>query len=237
MTVAGATQGIESADVPNLFVRLGQAGLIAVIRAANARDAVRAVEALLAGGIPAVELTFSTPGAVEALAEVRQRHGDDVLIGAGTIREPAQADAAARAGANFLVSAYVGQDVLAAMIATGLPVAPGVFTPSEVAQALDAGAHVVKLFPASSGGPRHLRALRGPFPGLQVIPTGGIEIDALATWFNEGALAVGIGSELTARSLLEEGRWDEITRRAGLFTAAAVAARGGGTPAGDGRTT
>jgi len=111
------------------------------------------------------------------------------------------------------------------MLATGLPAAPGVFTPSEVAQALDAGAQAVKLFPAVTGGPRHLRALRGPFPGLRVIPTGGIGIDDLAAWFAAGALAIGIGSELAPRELVHEGRWSEITRLAQRFRTAAEAAR------------
>ncbi len=208
------------------FARIAAAGLIAVIRAERAEDAVRVAGALLDGGIPAVELTFSTPGAAEALAEVRRAYGGDVLIGAGTIREPAQVEAAVRAGAAFLVTAHLRHDVLAAMLATGLPVAPGVFTPSEVAQALDAGARVVKLFPASTGGPRHLRALRGPFPGLRAIPTGGIGIDDLPAWFGAGALAVGIGGELAPRELVRDGRWDEITRLAERFAAAARSARG-----------
>lgn len=207
------------------FGRIRAAGLIAVIRASRPDEAVRVAGALLAGGIPAVELTFSTPGAAEALAEVRRRYGEEVLIGAGTIREPAQVEAAVRAGAAFLVTAHLRLDLLAAMLQTGLPVAPGVFTPSEVAQALDAGAQAVKLFPASTGGPRHLRALLGPFPGLRVIPTGGIGIDDLVGWFAAGALAVGIGSELAPRELVSTGRWDEITRLAERFAAAARAAR------------
>ncbi len=207
------------------FGRIRAAGLIAVIRASRPDEAVRVAGALLAGGIPAVELTFSTPGSAEALAEVRRRYGEEVLIGAGTIREPAQVEAAVRAGAAFLVTAHLRLDLLAAMLQTGLPVAPGVFTPSEVAQALDAGAQAVKLFPASTGGPRHLRALLGPFPGLRVIPTGGIGIDDLGGWFAAGALAVGIGSELAPRELVSTGRWDEITRLAERFAAAARAAR------------
>jgi 2-dehydro-3-deoxyphosphogluconate aldolase/(4S)-4-hydroxy-2-oxoglutarate aldolase len=214
-----------AATVTDPYGRLREAGLIAVIRASRPDEAVRVAGALLAGGIPAVELTFSTPGAAEALAEVRQRYGDEVLIGAGTIREPGQVDAAVHAGAAFLVTAHLRADLLAAMLQTGLPVAPGVFTPSEVAQALDAGAQAVKLFPASTGGPRHLRALMGPFPGLRVIPTGGIGIDDLGTWFAAGALAVGIGSELAPRELVAAGRWDEITRLAESFAAAARAAR------------
>ena len=111
------------------------------------------------------------------------------------------------------------------MLATNLPVVPGVLTPSEVALALDEGAEVVKLFPASLGGPRYLRTLRGPFPELQVIPTGGIGIADLASWFKAGALAVGIGSEIAPRELVQDGRWAEISRLAADFAAIARAAR------------
>ena len=197
--------------------RLGEAGLIAVVRADDGGQAVRVAGALLEGGISAIELTFTTPGAGEALAEARHAYGDAILLGAGTIREGAQLDLAVRAGAEFLVTPHLQPDLLQAMLATGLPVLPGVFTPSEVAQALHLGAEAVKLFPASTGGPGHLRALRGPFPGLQAVPTGGIEIDHLAAWFAAGALAVGVGSELCARTLVQEGNWPEIARRARRF--------------------
>ncbi|WP_052890121.1 bifunctional 4-hydroxy-2-oxoglutarate aldolase/2-dehydro-3-deoxy-phosphogluconate aldolase [Thermogemmatispora carboxidivorans] len=208
-----------------IFARLAQAALIAVVRAEQPEHAVRVTGALLAGGIQAVELTFTTPGAAEALAAARQTYGDAVLLGAGTIREPAQVTASVQAGVDFLVSAHLRADLLQAMLATGLPALPGVFTPSEVAQALEAGAEVVKLFPASTAGPGHLRALRGPFPGLQVVPTGGIDIEDLPRWFAVGALAIGVGSELVPRSLMQEGRWDEITSRAMRFAAAARSAR------------
>jgi len=216
---------MRSGPEDDTFARLRQAGLIALIRADHPADAVHIAGTLLDGGLPAVELTFSTPGAADALAEVWQMYGEKVLIGAGTIREPAQVDVAVRAGAAFLVSAHLRHDVLAAMLATGLPAAPGVFTPSEVAQALDAGAQAIKLFPAVTGGPRHLRALHGPFPGLRVIPTGGIGIDDLGAWFAAGALAIGIGSELAPRELVQEGRWSDIKRLAERFGAAAHAAR------------
>jgi 2-dehydro-3-deoxyphosphogluconate aldolase/(4S)-4-hydroxy-2-oxoglutarate aldolase len=184
--------------------------------------------ALLDGGVSAVEITFTTPGAAAALAEVHDRYGERVLLGAGTLREPAQVEQAVRAGARFLVSAHLRPGVLAAMLDSGLPAAPGVFTPSEVAQALDAGAAAVKLFPASTGGPRHLRALRGPFPDLQVIPTGGIDVGDVAPWLAAGAFAVGVGSELAPRALMSEGRWDEIAARARRFMQAAREA--GGAP-------
>lgn len=213
-------------SIPPGFQRLHAAGLIAVVRAGRPEHAVRVAGALLAGGVWAIELTFTTPGTAEALAEVRETYGGDVLLGAGTIREPAQVEAAVTAGVDFLVTAHLRFDVLVAMLASGLPCTPGVFTPTEVGQALDAGAQVVKLFPASTGGPDHLRALRGPFPNLQVIPTGGIDTTNIHTWFAAGALAVGAGGELVSCTALEAGDWDDITRRAEGFAEATRSARG-----------
>ena len=209
------------------YAPLQQAGLVAVVRAEQPELVVRLAAALMAGGIRAIELTFTIPGAAEALTEVRRIHGDAVLLGAGTIREPSQIEVAVRAGADFLVTPHLRPDLLAAMLATGLPAIPGVLTPSEVAAALDAGAEVVKLFPASAMGPGYLRSLRGPFPNLRAVPTGGIDAPDLADWFGAGALAVGVGSELAPRALLAEGRWAELTARASRFIEAARVARAG----------
>lgn len=207
------------------WARLEQAGIIAVVRADQPAQAVQVTKSLLDGGIRAIELTFTTPGVAEAMAEVRNTYGDAILLGAGTIREPAQVEAAVQAGADFLVSAYIRPDTLQVMLATGLPTLPGVFTPAEVGRALDAGAEAVKIFPASTAGPDHLRALRGPFPGLRVVPTGGIGLDNLQAWFAAGALAVGVGGEMVSRKLMQESRWDEITRQALQFVEAARLAR------------
>jgi 2-dehydro-3-deoxyphosphogluconate aldolase/(4S)-4-hydroxy-2-oxoglutarate aldolase len=207
------------------FSRLHEAAIIAVVRAGARDEAVRVAGALLEGGVYAVEITFTTPGAAEALATIRDTYGDSVLLGAGTIRAPAQVEEAVQAGARFLMSAHLRTDVAEAMLATQLPAAPGVFTPSEVAQALDLGAEVVKLFPASTGGVKHLRSLRGPFPDLRVIPTGGIDVDDIAAWFAAGAIAVGVGGELVPRQLLAAGQWEEVTCRAKRFIAAANRAR------------
>jgi len=206
------------------FARLADARLVAVVCADRPELAVRVAKALLDVGLAIIEFTFTTPGAAEALAAVRATYGERVVLGAGTIREPAQVDAAVRVGADFLVTAHLRPDLLAAMLATSLPVAPSVFTPSEVARALDAGAEVVKLFPASTGGPAHLKALRGPFSELRIIPTGGIDLANATSWLAAGALAVGGGGELLSRALMRDVRWDEITERTRRFVAATGAA-------------
>lgn len=199
--------------------RLAVARAIAVVRARDGEEAVRIAEALHAGGLEAIELTFTTPGVAEALLEIRQLLGDGLLLGAGTITVSGQAEAAAAAGADFLVSPHLDPVVLESMLGTGLLSAPGVLTPSEVAAALRTGAEVVKLFPASTVGVAHLKALLAPFPGLRVIPTGGIDIDAAVEWLAAGAVAVGLGGRLLPRGLREAGDWHAISENAARLLA------------------
>ena len=203
------------------LARLGQARLVAVLRVPRPELVEPAVDALVAGGLTAVELTFTTPGVAAELDAARRRH-PDILLGAGTIRSHEEAAAAADAGADFLVMPHLDRDLLGACLATGLPSMPGVFTASELAAALGAGAEVVKLFPAGTGGPAHMRALLGPFPGVPVVPTGGIGLDDVSTWLAAGALAVGVGGELCSTELIEAGRFDELGQRAREFREVAV---------------
>jgi 2-dehydro-3-deoxyphosphogluconate aldolase / (4S)-4-hydroxy-2-oxoglutarate aldolase len=202
--------------VADAVARMGEQRLVAVVRVRLPELLEPTVDALVEGGVGAIELTFTTPGLEPELARTRERH-PGVLLGAGTIREPDQARAAAAAGADFLVTPHLERGLLDACLATGVPTLPGVFTPSEVAAALEAGAQLVKLFPAGSAGPAHLRALLGPFPGLRVVPTGGIGLGDIRAWLEAGAHAVGVGGELCSTELIEAGRFDELTRRALLF--------------------
>jgi len=200
--------------------RLREARVIAVLRTPDADSAVRAAEALVAGGVRAIELTFTTPGAADALRRARELLPDEVVVGAGTIRDLAQLDAALDAGAEFLVTPHLDAELLTAMLDSGRPALPGTFTPTEVAAALAAGARAVKLFPASAVGPAYLKALRGPFPDVQVVPTGGIGPADVQPWLDAGAVAVGAGGELCPASLVAEGRWDELSAAAARFLAA-----------------
>lgn len=190
--------------------RLRSAEAVAVVRARDGGEALHAVDALSRGGLRAIELTFTTPGVADAIAEARLRLDAGTLLGAGTITTVAQAEAAVAAGADFLVSPHLDPPLLDGMLATGRLCVPGVFTPSEVAAALRHGAIVVKLFPASTAGIEHLKALFGPFPGLQVVPTGGITVATARAWLDAGAAAVGLGGELLPRRLRDAGAWDEI---------------------------
>jgi 2-dehydro-3-deoxyphosphogluconate aldolase / (4S)-4-hydroxy-2-oxoglutarate aldolase len=212
-------------SVPPAVAPLAEAGVIAVIRASSPDGAVRAVDALVAGGITGIEITYSTPDVPRALTAVRERHGDDVALGAGTVLSAAQAHEAARAGADFLVSPGIDDDVAAAMVATGATVMLGALTPTEVLRALRLGAHAVKIFPGSMGGPSYLRALRGPFPTLAAMPTGGVSADNLGEWLRSGAFAVGAGGELASAADIDAGRWEAIEANAQRFRAALTEAR------------
>lgn len=214
---AGATATRSAAGI---VTRLRDARVVAVVRARDGEEAIRIAEALHAGGLAAIELTFTTPGVAEAIVETRRRLGDGLLLGAGTITTAQQAQDAAGAGADFLVSPHLDPDLLRAQMATGLLSIPGVLTPSEVAAALRAGAALLKLFPASTVGVGHLQALFGPFPGLAVMPTGGIAVEDVPRWLRAGALAVGIGGELLPRTLRDAGAWEEITANAARMLAA-----------------
>ena len=182
-----------------------------------------AVDALVKGGVSVVELTFTTPGVENALRRVREAHG----ASAKPEREhpdPRQVELAHSFGAELPRGAEPSVEVLAATLDTGLPSVPGVFRPSEVSQALDIGAEVVELFPASTGGIDHFKALLGPFPGLDIVPTGGVGLGNIARWLSAGAFAVGVGGELCSQALIRAGDWSEITSRARRFTEAVHAA-------------
>ncbi|WP_375426127.1 bifunctional 4-hydroxy-2-oxoglutarate aldolase/2-dehydro-3-deoxy-phosphogluconate aldolase [uncultured Friedmanniella sp.] len=205
---------------------LRRATVVAVLRAPSAAAALGATEALLAGGVRGIEITYSTPDAAEVIAELRRRHGNEVYLGAGTVLTSAHARESVDAGAQFLVSPGTRPELAAAMLGTGVTVLSGALTPSEVMVAVDAGVHVVKLFPASLGGPAFLRSLRGPFPDVPFVPTGGVNADNLAEWLAAGAVAVGAGSELCSSAAMAAGDWETITATARQFSAAVRAARG-----------
>jgi 2-dehydro-3-deoxyphosphogluconate aldolase/(4S)-4-hydroxy-2-oxoglutarate aldolase len=174
---------------------LAAARVIAVVRATKAETAVRTADALIEGGVRAIELTFTTPGVADALAELVRRH-PDALIGAGTVTDTEQVAVAADGGAGFLVSPGSPLALVGEMVATGLTTIAGCLTPTEILGALGAGAHAIKVFPAEAVGPGYLSALRGPFPNLKLIPTGGIGPGDVSRWIEAGAMAVGMGGAL-----------------------------------------
>ncbi|MDV6270874.1 bifunctional 4-hydroxy-2-oxoglutarate aldolase/2-dehydro-3-deoxy-phosphogluconate aldolase [Rhodococcus globerulus] len=193
------------------------AGVLAVLRAPSPEAAISAVGALVAGGVTGIEITYSTPDATEVIRELRRTHGENITLGAGTVLTAAQADEAVDAGATFLVSPGTEAALASAMLSTGAAVLLGAMTPSEVMEASRLGAHVVKLFPASLGGPSFLKALRGPFPEVPLIPTGGVNAANIGEWVAAGAVAVGAGGDLCSASAMAQGRWDVIEDTARIF--------------------
>lgn len=207
------------------LARARATGVLAVLRAPSPELALEASEAIIRGGITGIEVTFSTPDAPSVIRELIARHGDAAYIGAGTVTTAEQATLAADAGAEFLVSPGTLPALTRAMLDTGRVVMTGAMTPSEVMGALDLGVDVIKIFPASLGGPAYLGALRGPFPDAPLMPTGGVNPDNLAAWFAAGAVAVGAGGDLANSASIAASDWDDIEQRSVRFAGSLAAAR------------
>ncbi len=205
--------------------RLTEAGLIAIIRARRTDQVLPLAEALLAGGLRAIEVTFSTPNALEALATVTARLGDRALVGVGTVLTVDQCRAALAAGTQFVVSPVARTDLIPPAHAAGRPVMLGACTPTEAQLVHEAGADFVKLFPADNLGPAFIKALRAPLPHLRIVPTGGVDLDTLEGFLRAGCPAVGVGSALVSADILARDDWPALTERARRFVAALAAAR------------
>jgi len=206
--------------------RIGEIGIIPVVRATSSEHALEAVEAIEAGGIPVVEITMTVPNAISTIREVRARSGERVLVGAGTVSNAEQARACLDAGAQFLVSPGLAVSVLELARTLGVLAIPGALTPTEVMAASEAGARAIKIFPCGSvGGPKYIKALRGPFPDLRFIPTGGVSPANAAEFFAAGAFAVGMGSDLIDALALREGRKHEVVANCRAASDAVLAAR------------
>jgi len=197
--------------------RLGEAGLVAVIRGPSPRLTIQMVDALVAGGVTGIEVTYSTPGAAEVVRNVHEKYGDRILLGMGTLTELTQPDEAKESGAGYLVSPHCDPELARIMVATGLLVMVGALTPTEVLHAYRLGSDVVKIFPGSLVGPGYLKALHGPFPQIPLMPTGGVSLANIQEWFSAGAIAVGAGSELCPSEWAKNGRFTEITHNAEMF--------------------
>lgn len=207
------------------LTKIKQIGLLAVLRGPSPDLTLQMVEALVAGGVLGIEITYTTPNAAEVVRILDQKYGEQIMLGMGTLIEPEQAAEAQAAGARFLISPHCEAALAQAMVATGLPVMIGALTPSEVMQAHRLGADVIKIFPGSLVGPSYLKSLRGPFPSIPMMPTGGVSVDNVAQWFAAGAVAVGAGSELCPTAWAKEGRFEAIVDRAKAFTQAVKAAQ------------
>jgi 2-dehydro-3-deoxyphosphogluconate aldolase/(4S)-4-hydroxy-2-oxoglutarate aldolase len=209
----------QSMHVETIIRRIGEIGIMPVIRAANPAEALRAVEAICAGGISIVEITMTVPDAPRVLREVA-RANSEFLVGAGTVLNAEQAEICIDAGARFLISPGLAPEVIRTAAIHGVLAIPGAFTPSEVMAALELGVEVIKIFPCGSGGgPSHIKALRGPFPDCRFIPTGGVSLKNAEEYFSAGAFALGIGAELADLAALRKNEPHRITEAAKSLTA------------------
>ena len=198
--------------------RLREAGIIPIIRASSSDVVLPVAEALLAAGLPVVEITMTVPQALETIGAAAKRFGDKLLLGAGTVTDAETARRAIDVGAAFLVTPGLVPEVIETAQQLNVAVLPGALTPTEIFAAFRAGGDMVKVFPIQSvGGAAYLRALRGPFPDIALVPTGGVTLDTVAELFRAGAAAVGVGSELIARDALARRDYAAIGKLAKRF--------------------
>jgi 2-dehydro-3-deoxyphosphogluconate aldolase/(4S)-4-hydroxy-2-oxoglutarate aldolase len=206
---------------------LERVGLIPVLRASSPELGHALVEAMMAGGVTVVEVTMTVPGAIGLLRELKQRHGDRLLLGSGTVTDAAQALATIEAGAEFVVSPSLHPEVIAKTKAMGKVSVPGALTPTEVITAWRAGADYVKVFPCSAmGGASYLKALLAPFPDVKLIPTGGVTLATAAEFLQAGARALGVGGDLVNAAAIAAGRPEVVTNAARAYLEVIRAARG-----------
>jgi 2-dehydro-3-deoxyphosphogluconate aldolase/(4S)-4-hydroxy-2-oxoglutarate aldolase len=210
----------------NVMERIRAIGLVPVVRAASADEALAAVEAIRAGGIPILEITLTVPGAVEIIRTLAQRLGDEALIGAGTVLDADTAKACVDAGAKFVVSPALDIPTIDECKRLGVPVFPGALTPSEIVTAWKAGANAVKVFPANAvGGATYLKSVKAPLPQVELLPTGGVNLNTVAEFIKAGAFALGVGADLVDLAALRRGDAEAITVKARQYVAAVTAAR------------
>ena len=217
---------IRHMTIEDVIRRIGEIGIVPVVRAATVEDATRAVEAICAGGIPVLEITMTVPNATSVIRHVVREHGSTALIGAGTVTTAEQAEQCIRAGAEFLVSPGLSIPVLAVAQACAKLVIPGALTPTELMHAQENGARLIKIFPCGNvGGPKYLQSLKGPFPNAALIPTGGVNVSNAAEYITAGAFALGVGGDLVNAAALRDGNLAKITEAARELVRTVHAAR------------
>ncbi len=205
--------------------KIAAAGLVAVVRAESSEQAAKIADACIAGGVAAIEITFTVPGAADTIKDlVRTYKAGEIIIGAGTVLDSETARIAILAGAQYVVSPSINFDTIRLCNRYQIPVMPGAGTIKEIVEAMEAGADIVKVFPGEILGPAFVKAVRGPLPQAPLMPTGGVSLDNVGDWIKAGCVAVGVGGNLTAGA--KKGDWQSITAIAREFVAKINAARG-----------
>jgi 2-dehydro-3-deoxyphosphogluconate aldolase/(4S)-4-hydroxy-2-oxoglutarate aldolase len=201
-------------------------GIVPVVRTLSAESAIKSIEAMYRGGVRAAEITMTVPGAIKALEKLTDQFGDKIVLGAGTVLDPETARVSMLAGAQFFVTPTLKLSTIEMVKRYSKVICPGALTPSEVLTAWEAGADVVKVFPANAvGGPKYIKALKGPLPHIEMIPTGGVNLETAGEFLKAGACAVAVGGELVDARLIREGRYDEMEERARQYLLAIGRAR------------
>ena len=202
-------------------------GVVAIVRVASAQEAVEVCGAIAKGGVKPIEITMTVPGAIDAIKELKGTMEDNVLLGAGTVLDPETARAVILAGAEFVVCPTLNLEVIKVCRRYSKIVIPGAFTPTEILTAWETGADIVKVFPATVGGPGYLRDIKGPLPQIRLMPTGGVNVENTPDFIRAGAVAVAAGTSLVDKKAVSEGKYDIITENAKKFVEAVRLARAG----------
>ena len=200
-------------------------GVVAIVRVSSAREAVDVCMAIARGGVRPIEVTMTVPGAIDAIREFKSAVKEEVLIGAGTVLDPETARACILAGAEFIVSPTLNLEVIKVCRRYSKIIIPGTFTPTEILTDWEAGDDIVKVFPASVGGPGYLKDIMGPLPQVKLVPTGGVNLETTPEFIKAGAVAVAAGASLVNKKAVSEQNWDAITETAQKFVAAVKQAR------------
>ncbi len=202
----------------NIFNRMIAEGLIPVVRVSSAQEAMEVADAIKEGGCSFIEITMSVQGAIDVIRELSRKYEDEIIMGAGTILDPETGRAALLAGAQFIVSPSLNLDLIHLAHRYSAVVIPGAMTPTEILLAWNAGADMVKVFPAGQlGGPEYLKALRGPLPQILLVPTGGVNLQNTGAFIKAGAAAVGVGGELVDKNAVKEKKFNIITENTRAF--------------------
>jgi 2-dehydro-3-deoxyphosphogluconate aldolase/(4S)-4-hydroxy-2-oxoglutarate aldolase len=213
-------------NIDSAISRIQDIGIVPVVRAANLDEARRAIDAICTGGISIIEVTMTVPNAPAMIQELVRQYGTSVLTGAGTVTTAKQAEICLDAGAQFLVSPGLSVPVLQTAARCGILAIPGALTPTEVMSALEAGAKLIKIFPCgSAGGPKHIKALKAPFPETRLIPTGGVNLGNAADYFAAGSFALGVGADLVDLAALRRNEPNKIIDMAKALIDAVARAR------------
>ncbi|MEI8095492.1 MAG: bifunctional 2-keto-4-hydroxyglutarate aldolase/2-keto-3-deoxy-6-phosphogluconate aldolase [Spirochaetales bacterium] len=211
-------------DKETVLLRIRESGVVAVVRAETSDQALRISEACLAGGVSAIEVTFTVPRAHDVIADLAKRFSaNEILLGAGSVLDPETARIAILEGANYIVSPCLNLETLRLCNRYRVACMPGAMTVAEVVAALEGGADIIKVFPGEVAGPAFIKGVRGPLPQARLMPTGGVSLDNVATWIGAGAVAIGVGGQLTAGALT--GDYTKVTKTARQFIEAVRTAR------------